>query len=269
MKEEPKLAVVTGASQGLGRQIAIGLIERGDRVIAISRSQVKLTELKADLGDRVFTYCGDVSDLDFVLSMSRTVIATLGDPDILINAAGVFGPIAQMEKCDPKEWAQTISINAIAPFYLIHQFLPGMLANKWGRIINVSSAAALHVPGPLNSAYGTSKVALNQMTRHLASEIAGTGVCANVIHPGDVLTGMWADIAEKAGALGVMGASYTSWVDWVAQTGGDNPSKAMDLVLELISEAGAHINGHFCWVKDPLQKPIPSWDVPTTERPWN
>ena len=69
-----------------------------------------------------------------------------------------------------------------------------MMAAGWGRIINFSSAASLHPPGPLNSAYGTSKVALNQFTRHLAAELAGTGVTANVIHPGEVKTAMWASI---------------------------------------------------------------------------
>ena len=74
-----------------------------------------------------------------------------------------------------------------------------MLDAGWGRIVNVTSAASLHPPGPLNSAYGTAKVALNQFTRHLAAEIAGTGVTANVIHPGDVKTDMWADIRDRVG----------------------------------------------------------------------
>ena len=74
-----------------------------------------------------------------------------------------------------------------------------MLEAGWGRIVNVTSAASLHPPGPLNSAYGTAKAALNQFTRHLAAEIAGSGVTANVIHPGDVKTDMWADIRDECG----------------------------------------------------------------------
>jgi NAD(P)-dependent dehydrogenase (short-subunit alcohol dehydrogenase family) len=73
-----------------------------------------------------------------------------------------------------------------------------MVDAGWGRIVNVSSAAALAPPGPLNSAYATSKVALNQLTRQLAAELVGTGVTANVIHPGEVKTEMWADIRDKA-----------------------------------------------------------------------
>jgi len=143
-----------------------------------------------------------------------------------------------------------------------------MLAKKWGRVINVSSAAALHPPGALNSAYGTSKVALNQFTRHLAAEISGSGVTANVIHPGDVKTEMWADIKEKAIALGDVGKDYTAWVDWVAQTGGDDSKKAMELVLEIVSPSHDGINGRFLWIKEPLQAPIPSWEDPIDARPW-
>ena len=159
-------------------------------------------------------------------------------------------------------------IDAIAPYYTSRAFLPEMLSNKWGRIINLSSAAALHQPGKLNSAYATAKVALNQFTRHLAAEISGSGVTANVIHPGDVRTEMWADIKEKADALGPEGADYKAWVDWVDETGGDAPTKAADLILKLVSDESTHINGRFCWIDEPLQAPIDSWDDPSDSRPW-
>ena len=147
-------------------------------------------------------------------------------------------------------------------------FLAGMLEAGWGRIVNVTSAASLHPPGPLNSAYGTAKVALNQLTRHLAAEIAGSGVTANVIHPGDVRTDMWADIRDKVAQLGPIADGYRSWVEWVDETGGDPPHKAVDLVLRLTSDAGGTLNGRFCWIDEPLQAPIASWDEPSDERPW-
>lgn len=86
-------------------------------------------------------------------------------------------------------------------------------------------SASLHEPGPINSAYGTAKVALNQLTRHLASELVGTGVTANVIHPGDVKTEMWDDIKYKVEEVGDVAIIYKNWVDWVEQTGGDDPQK--------------------------------------------
>jgi hypothetical protein len=79
---------------------------------------------------------------------------------------------------------------------------------------------------------------------------------------------MWADIKAKADALGADGADYKAWVDWVDETGGDAPTKAADLIIKLISDESADINGLFCWIDNPVQAPIPSWDKPKDSRPW-
>ena len=80
------------------------------------------------------------------------------------------------------------------------------------------------------------------------------------------------DLSIRAGEihalLGEAGADYKSWVDWVEKTGGDDPKKAGQLILKLVSDESAAINGRFCWIDNPLQEPIPSWDDPTDERPW-
>ena len=256
------LALVTGASRGIGREITVALAAAGHHVIAVSRKPVE------EEHSNIFSFACDISDNTAVTKLHTDVTTQHGPVHILINAAGVFGPIALIKDSDPKAWVETIMIDAIAAYYTTHAFLPAMLENKWGRIINLSSAAALHQPGKLNSAYATAKVALNQFTRHLAAEIQGTGVTANVIHPGDVRTEMWADIKAKAEALGPEGADYKAWVDWVEETGGDAPTKAADLILKLVSEESAGINGRFCWIDNPLQAPIPSWEEPRDERPW-
>lgn len=247
-----KSALVTGASRGIGKMIATGLCNEGYQIIAVSRNL-------SGSDSRFINIEGDISNLEFVDELALRVIQDFGHIDILINAAGIFGPIALMHKSDPQEWAQTIMIDAVAPYFLINRFLPGMLANKWGRIINLSSAASLHQPGPINSAYGTAKVALNQLTRHLASELVGTGVTANVIHPGDVKTEMWGDIKEKVEEVGEIAINYKNWVEWVEQTGGDDPQKAFDLVFNLISTESDDVNGEFCWIDNPLQAPTKSW----------
>ena len=247
-----RIALVTGASRGIGKKIATGLCDEGYQVIAVSRNLID-----SDL--RFINIEGDISDLEFVEQLANRVMKDFGHIDILVNAAGIFGPIALMHESDPQEWAQTIMIDAVAPYFLINKFLPGMLTNKWGRIINVSSAASLHEPGPINSAYGTAKVALNQLTRHLASELVGTGVTANVIHPGDVKTEMWGDIKEKVEEVGDVAINYKNWVEWVEKTGGDDPQKAFDLVLKLISAASDDVNGEFSWTDNPLQAPTKSW----------
>ncbi len=266
-----RVAVVTGAGRGLGREVALALARRGHPVVGVARNAAQLSEtadLVRDAGGRMMTRPSDVADPDAVEALAAFVHDQLGPPAILVNAAGVFGPIAMIRDTDPRAWVQTVMIDGLAPFLTIRQFVGGMIDAGWGRIVNVTSAASLHPPGPLNSAYGTAKVALNQLTRHLAAEIEGTGVTANVIHPGDVKTDMWRDIRDKVAVMGPEADAYRQWADWVDETGGDPPGKAVDLVLRLTSEAGADINGQFCWVDDPLQAPIPSWDAPSDSRPW-
>ena len=266
-----RVAIVTGAGRGLGQAIALGLAERGDVVIGVARSQDQLRETErlaaGTLGSVIPISC-DVSDWRAVAALRDEVHERFGPVSILVNAAGIFGPIALIRDADPEHWQQTILVDAVAAFYTANAFVGDMLDGGWGRIVNVTSAASLHPPGPINSAYGTAKAALNQFTRHLAAEITGSGVTANVIHPGDVKTAMWADIRERVAGLGAVAENYVSWADWVEETGGDPPEKAVALVLHLTSDAGAATNGEFCWIDEPLQEPVPSWDPPDDARPW-
>lgn len=237
-----QVAVVTGASRGVGQTIAETLEGRGMVVASVARSAAR--------------FAADVSDPADVARLKSVVEDELGAPSVVINAAGVFGPIARVQDGDPTEWVETIMIDTVGPYLVTHAFLGGMIDSGWGRIVNLSSAASLHTPGPMNSAYGTAKVALNQFTRHLAAELDGTGVTANVIHPGDVKTAMWADIRDKKDAVPGEASGYDGWVKWVDETGGDPPEKAARLVLDIIE---GDVNGKFLWIDDPLQTPIPSW----------
>lgn len=266
-----RIAVVTGAGRGLGQRVAVALAERGHPVVGVARNASQLAET-ADLarqrGGRIELHAADVSDPAAVEAMAGFVRETFGAPSILVNAAGVFGPIAMIRDTEPSAWVKTVMIDGIAPYLTSRAFVGGMIDAGWGRIVNITSAASLHPPGALNSAYATAKVALNQLTRHLAAEIAGTGVTANVIHPGDVKTDMWQDIHDRVAVMGPEAEGFRQWAAWVDETGGDPPEKAVALVLELTSDAGADRNGEFCWIDDPLQAPIHSWDKPTDARPW-
>ena len=269
--QEGRIAVVTGGGRGLGRAAALALAARGARVVAVARSADQLAETEALASGAAGSLIGiaaDVSDVGAVERLRAQVLASPGQPTILVNAAGIFGPIALIRDADADEWVRTVMIDAVAPFLTVRAFLGGMLDAGWGRIVNLTSAASLHPPGALNSAYGTAKVALNQLTRHLAAEIAGTGVTANVIHPGDVKTDMWAGIRERVAGMGAIAENYRAWAEWVAATGGDPPEKVVDLILRLTSDTGGDTNGQFCWIDDPLQAPIASWDPPSDERPW-
>src|SRR6185295_2444226 len=117
-------------------------------------------------------------------------------------------------------WIDTLMVNTVGAYLTCRAFVETMMQQRWGRIVNVTSAATLHEPGLINSAYGASKAALNQFTRHLAAEIVGSGVTANLIHPGDVKTDMWADIKKGVADLGPIAQRYRDWADWVERTGG-------------------------------------------------
>jgi NAD(P)-dependent dehydrogenase (short-subunit alcohol dehydrogenase family) len=266
-----RVAVVTGAGRGLGRGVAVALAERGHPVVGVARNLSQLSEtadIARSLGGRVVIRAADVSDPAAVETVGRFVRDEIGDPSILVNAAGMFGPIAFIRDTDPGAWVRTVMVDAIAPYLTIREFVGGMVDAGWGRIVNITSAASLHPPGSLNSAYGTAKVALNQLTRHLAAEVEGTGVTANVIHPGDVKTDMWRDIHDRVAVMGPEAEPYRQWAEWVEETGGDPPQKAVDLVLRLTSDEGADINGRFCWIDEPLQAPIPSWGETGETQPW-
>lgn len=252
-----KVAVVTGAGRGVGRVISLALAGAGARVALVARSRDQLATTQraiVEAGGIAQPFVVDVTRAPEVLDELKTGVEGLwGSPHILVNCAGIFGPIALLKDGDPESWVQTINVNTIGPYLTCRAFVGGMIAARWGRIINTTSAASLHPPGPLNSAYATSKVALNQLTRSLAAELEGTGVTANVFHPGDVKTDMWREIKDRVAATGAEGQGYRDWVAWVERTGGDPPEKAADLVLRLAGDESGQINGQFLWIDGGLQ----------------
>ena len=266
-----RVALVTGAGRGIGRHAALRLAELGSPVALVARSADQLREVAdtvAAAGGKALAIPADLGTPESVSRIKERTERELGAPSILVNAAGVFGPIQFVWKADPEAWIRTLMINTVSAYLTCRAFVGHMIAERWGRIINVSSAASLSEPGPTNSAYGTSKAALNHFTRHLAAEIAGSGVTANVIHPGDVKTEMWATIGASAEAIGSDGARYRKWVQWVESTGGDDPGKAADLIATLASDKAAAINGRFLWIKDGLKSPVPSWGPFIPDEAW-
>ena len=183
-----------GRHRGVGAAIAQALAAEGHTVVRVGRSAER--------------YAADVGDPASVAELRASVERDLGAPGILVNAAGMFGPISLIADSEPEAWVETVMVDLVGAYLTCRAFVPGMIEAGWGWVINVSSAASLHQPGALNSAYGTAKAGLNQFTRHLAAELEGTGVTANVIHPGDLKTEMWADISRQVDALGDLAADY-------------------------------------------------------------
>jgi NAD(P)-dependent dehydrogenase (short-subunit alcohol dehydrogenase family) len=257
-----RIALITGASRGLGQTVALALAKEGAHVVLVARTEKALIETAEQIrnaGGKSTPFSANVGDVEQVAKLQGRIVAEVGAPLILVNAAGMFGPLQVFKDTDPKEWIETIMVNTIGPYLTCRALVGEMIKQNYGRIINFSSAAALHEPGPMNSAYATSKVALNHFTRHLAAELKGTNVTANVIHPGEVKTAMWADMRDMALEQGDKGKGCMNWVNWVDQTGGDDPQKAADLTLRIIADQSGEKNGKFLWIDSPLQKPIASW----------
>ena len=180
-----RTAAVTGASGAIGAAIAKALNELGAHVVAIdiagpasSSSNAKTTSLRLDL-----------SDAGAIAAASLELIKTFGSVDILVNNAGVLSS-SRIHDTPLEEWRRVSGINLKAAFLLIQSFLPGMRANRWGRIINMSSYAAKCGGLTAGTAYSVSKSALIGLTFATARETAGDGITANAIAPAYVMSPM-------------------------------------------------------------------------------
>ena len=256
------IAVVTGAGSGVGEAVARELGRYGARIALVGRRLDRLDAAAQHIiaagGDACALRC-DVADPGQVESLAQAVTERYGPPNVLVNSAGVHCEMVPIAESTPGQWIATLNTNLVGCYLTCRAFMGDMIRQGWGRIINVTSASSLVEPGNVGSVYQLSKVALNHFTRQLAKELEGAGVTANVVHPGEVKSEMWASIKADVSSRIGPGRSAMSWVDWVDETGGDPPEKTAELVLELLSPAGDHINGQFLWIKDGLQKPKPSW----------
>lgn len=191
-----KVALITGASRGLGRALSLEFARRGADLVLSSRafSSKALYETRREaeaLGARVLAVSADVSDRADVERLTAEALARFGRVDILINNASALGPTPMPYLTDyPIEsFEQVLRTNVVAPFLLTRALVGQMLARGMGSIINVSSDAGV-VGYPTWGAYGISKAALDQLTRTWAAELEGTGVRINSVDPGSMDTEM-------------------------------------------------------------------------------
>ena len=256
------IAVVTGAGSGVGEAVAHELAKHAMQVVLVGRTEAKLGSVASairDEGGAASVFACDVADPAQVNALQEYVARQLGTAQILFNGAGLHCELLPIRETTPQKWIETFQTNVTGPYLTCRAFLGGMMQLGWGRIINVSSAASLGEPGHIGAVYQLSKVALNHFTRQLAQEVAGSGVTANAIHPGEVKTEMWAAIKADASRRTGAGRDALRWAGMVEETGGDPAQKTADLVMELLSPAGDHINGQFLWIKDGIQEPRPAW----------
>ncbi|EFF89369.1 gluconate 5-dehydrogenase [Streptomyces sp. e14] len=200
-----RTAVVTGGSSGIGRAIAGALARAGAGVVVVARGEAQLAEtveeLKAD-GCRAGWVSGDLSTRDGVRTAAEAAAGVFGEPDILVNSAGInLRP--PLDELDDDVWDTTMAVNLEAPFLLGQRFGPGMAERGFGRIIHVTSQQA-HRAFVQSGAYGVSKGALESLARSQAEAWSPHGVTCNTLVPGFVMTPLNARLSadpEKVAAL--------------------------------------------------------------------
>jgi NAD(P)-dependent dehydrogenase (short-subunit alcohol dehydrogenase family) len=243
-----QVAIVTGGGRGIGRAIAIGLASAGASIGVVARSPDEIigtADCIAQAGGRTVAVPADVSDPDAVERMVREVERALGPVDLLVNNAGLAGPIGPTWEADPGSWWRCLEVNLRGPMLCSRAVLPGMIARGCGRIINVASGAGT-VAIPHLGAYVTSKTALIRLTEVMASETADHGVMFFAIEPGTVRTAM---------AESVLGSDEACrWMPWfrdVFEQGRDvGPDHAAHLVTLIASGRVDALSGRFFTVAD-------------------
>ena len=191
---EGRIALVTGASSGIGREIAFALAAAGASVVLAARREDELERSKAAIGERAAVLAVDLSRRDALRDAAKRSATFFGDPDILVNAAGINirKPLLEVTEAD---WDAVMGVNLDAPFLLSQALAPAMIAQRWGRIINIASLQSLRA-FPLSAAYGASKGGVAQLTRALAEAFSGQGVNANAIAPGFFPTELTAPVVN-------------------------------------------------------------------------
>jgi 3-oxoacyl-[acyl-carrier protein] reductase len=187
-----KVALVTGASRGIGRAIALALARAGADLAINYRSReaeaaAVATQIRG-LGRRCIPVRADVSKSAEVARLVETVQAQLGAIEILVNNAGIARP-QPLEEITESDWDELLAVNLTSCFLLTQAVLPGMRARRWGRIINLSSVAA-QVGGVVGPHYAASKAGLLGLTHSYAALLAKEGITANAIAPALILTEM-------------------------------------------------------------------------------
>jgi len=240
-----QVALVTGGGRGIGQAIAERLAAAGARVAVTARSVEELDDTVHAIqarGGRACALPADVTDQAAVESVVAEAERSLGAISLLVNSAGVLGPVGVMWEVDPEEWWRCIEVNLRGAFLYARAVLPRMIERRKGRIVSIASIAAL-VPVPDASAYGSSKAALVRFSESLAMEVAEFGIGVFSIDPGNVPTGMHSFLAGSSAWLKRRGSHTPVFTP---------PQSAADLVARLASGHADALTGRLIHVHDDL-----------------
>ncbi|PHR23238.1 MAG: gluconate 5-dehydrogenase [Hoeflea sp.] len=177
-----RVALVTGASSGLGRAAASFLVQAGAQVVGVARRAAALEQWRSEAGGETAALAADLATETDFPALADRVADPFGPPDILVNAAGL-NLRQSADQVTPEGWAQTIALNLSVPFFLAQALVPAMRERHWGRIINFASLQSRRA-FTNGIAYGASKGGVEQMTRAMAEAWSCDGINANALAPG-------------------------------------------------------------------------------------
>jgi len=192
-----RVALVTGASSGIGHAIALALADAGAKLVLVARRAEPLSDARqsiVDAGGQAEILVCDLTDRDAISACAAAAPRFFGAPDIVVNSAGV-NIRKPMLDLTPDDWDETLRLNLDAPFFLSQRLAPAMIARGWGRIINIASLQSVRAFAN-SGAYGASKGGVMQLTRAQAEAWSGAGVNANAIAPGFFATPLTAAVAS-------------------------------------------------------------------------
>jgi NAD(P)-dependent dehydrogenase (short-subunit alcohol dehydrogenase family) len=237
---EGRTALITGANQGLGLAIARAYVEAGASVFLCARDAARLDRARSEVaalaspGQMVLARPADVSREDDVARLAEAALEAFPRLHVLVNNAGVYGPIGRVEDAPWDAWVRAIEINLFGSILMCRAVLPHFRENRYGKIVQLSGGGATN-PLPRISAYAVSKAAIVRYAETLAEEVRGTGIDVNSIAPGALNTRMLDEILQ-AGPEKVGQAFYERSVKQ-KETGGAPLDKGADLALFLASSA--------------------------------
>jgi len=233
---EGRIALVTGASQGIGRACALELVRAGATMAVAARNQAKLAEVVGEIesaGGTAAAFALDVASEESIRSGARAVLERFGKVEILVNCAGITRDDLMM-KMKREDWDDVLATNLTGTFLLTQAVLRPMLKNRWGRIINIASVVGrTGQAGQTN--YAASKAGMIGFTRSLAREVASRGITVNAVAPGYIETPMTAVLSEELRASMIASIPVGR-----AGTG----LEVAQSVVFLASEGAAYITGH-------------------------
>ncbi|MEM0989628.1 MAG: 3-oxoacyl-[acyl-carrier-protein] reductase [Pseudomonadota bacterium] len=227
-----KSALVTGASGGIGAEIARALHSAGAQVALHGTRTGPLEELAAELGERAHVTPANLSDPDAVAALPKQVSDAMGALDILVNNAGITRDNLFMRMSDD-EWQSVIDVNLTATFKLSKAVLRGMMKARWGRIIGITSVVGV-TGNPGQGNYTAAKAGMIGMSKSLAAEVASRGVTVNCIAPGFIETAMTGKLTDeqKTAIFGRIPAGRMG-----------SPAEIAAATLYLASQEAAYVTG--------------------------